>query len=105
MMGKKVDPRDALFAGNDSQLRLQLGELTAGELRAVKAVIGLLKPNERELEVLRCLFDAWVDADMPLPGGISYEEAVVVLRRFGLDKAECVIDRFIAETTAIIRQS
>lgn len=95
----KVDPRDALFAGSESQLRLQLGELTAGEMRAVKAVIGLLVPNEREREILQCMVDSWVDNDMPLPGGFSYGEAMGVLRRFRLNADG--IDRQLAELQAL----
>lgn len=94
----KVDPRDALFAGSGSQLRLQLGELTAGEMRAVKAVIGLLKLNERECEILQCMVDAWVDADLPLPGDVSVGEARDVLRRFGLGVAG--VDEHLALTQA-----
>ena len=95
----KISPRDALFAGSNSQLRLQLGELTAGELRVAKAVIGLLKPNDRELEILQCIVDTWVDNDMPLPGGFSYGETMEVLRRFGLNTDG--VDREIAALQAM----
>ena len=97
-MGKKVDARDALFAGSEPQLRLQLGELTASEMRAVKVVVNLMRPNEREREILQCMVDAWVDADLPLPGDVSVGEAYEVLRRFGLGVAG--VDEHLALTQA-----
>lgn len=41
--------------------------------------------NERELEILDCLVDGWLENDCLLPGDISYQDVIDFIKRLGMN--------------------
>ncbi len=58
--------------------------------------IGKSKFSELEKEILQSLFNGWVDAEMRLPGNISYQLVFDFLSENGIDvsKGEKELERF-----------
>jgi len=42
--------------------------------------------TEREREVLECMLQRWIDSDMPLHGGLCYNDVVNLMDKFGVDR-------------------
>lgn len=40
--------------------------------------------TDRERCIMECMFSAWMDADLPLYGGHSYQDVIDMLKRFGM---------------------
>jgi hypothetical protein len=62
-----------------------------------------VKLTDRQLGVLQCLFDAWVEAELPLIGHMSYGEAFEFLAGLGLDcgPAEERLARYVDRKTVL----
>lgn len=44
-----------------------------------------MQVTERQREILECMFNAWIEADMPLPGCYSYGEVCEFVESLGID--------------------
>ena len=62
--------------------------------------------DEREKQVLECLLLGWSKADMPLYGGLCYQDVFDLMRKLGVDPSEA--ETFLEEETKrmneIVRQ-
>ncbi len=46
------------------------------------------KLDQREIEILECLFGAWSDNDMPLYGGMSCQCVFDLMEKLGVDPSK-----------------
>jgi hypothetical protein len=53
--------------------------------------------SEDELEVLRCMADAWLEENMRLPGGVSYQQAIDLLTKMGLLDQVIQVEKTLSE--------
>ena len=49
--------------------------------------------SEKEQDILLQIIDTWIDADMPLHGGHSYQQVIELLDKLGLHRQAMIADR------------
>lgn len=59
--------------------------------------------NEREREVIECLLHGWTLGEMPLYGGLCYQDVYDLMDKLGVDKSEAVkaLDDFVQEAKLV----
>lgn len=48
--------------------------------------------TEQEKEVVECLLSAWTKGDMPLYGGLCYQDVYDLMDKLGVDKTDAVAE-------------
>jgi hypothetical protein len=46
--------------------------------------------QKEEKEIVECMFNSWIDDDMPLYGGLSYQQVFDLLDKLDIDKSPAV---------------